>query len=426
MHIQKIKKQFPVLKHQKKLVYLDSAATTLTAKPVIDAMNEYYTQYPANVHRGMYDIAVKADEKFAKARQKVAAFINADIEEIVFTSGTTAGLNMLVTSVKNRGKIENGRTKNIVLTRYEHHANLIPWQEMARELGMEVRFIEIGDDYTVDLASAKKLIDEHTLLVSFGLVSNTLGTLAPARELIEMANDVDALTVIDAAQAVAHMPIDVKELDCDFLVFSGHKMYGPKGIGVLYGKKEQLEALNPVVFGGDMIKEVSYEKASWADVPNKFEAGTPNIAAVIGLGVAVDFLQEIGWKAIQEHELNLTSLLVDTLVRIDGVEIIGPKDMEQRIGVVSFTLGDAHPHDVADLCAHMHIAVRAGHHCTMPLMKYLHLTGTTRASLGVYSTKKDVDEFIRVLETIKNILQIGKIHRLADNSPLDQQYRDIA
>ena len=393
-----IKSQFPIFQKHPDLVYLDSAASTQTPQEVLDAMDDYYTKYRANIHRGLYDLSVSATEKYEQARQKVAHFIGAEKNEIIFTSGTTHGLNVLA-----RGLCKNLKAgDNIVLTRYEHHANLVPWQEYTREKGIELRFIEIKD-FELDLDSAKNLIDKNTKIVSFGLVSNTLGTIALAKKILALAKGVGATTVIDAAQAVAHMPLDVKELDCDFLVFSGYKMYGPTGIGVLYGKKERLETLEPFFYGGDMIREVTYEKASWADIPESFEGGTPNIAGAIGLGAAVDFIESIGFDAIQAHEQELTKFAIEQLSQIDGLHIIGTKNIQNRIGVVSFTLDNVHPHDVAEVLNRDHVCIRAGHHCTMPLMKYLNVAGTSRASIGIYTTKEDIKKFVESIKKVKEI-----------------------
>jgi len=423
--MENIRSQFPVFQNHPTLVYLDNAASTQTPQMVLDAMDDYYKNYRANIHRGLYDLSAEATEAYENARAKVAGFINAKAEEIIFTSGTTQGLNMLAKSLGEN--LQAG--DNIVLTRYEHHANLIPWQELARKKGVELRFMDIkhgmqaqdGDEvvfslmkgktptsefdgtFEVDLDSAQKLIDEKTKIVSFGLVSNTLGTIAPAKQIISLAKKYNAITIIDAAQAMAHIPLDMTQLDSDFLVFSGHKMYGPTGIGVLYGKKERLESLEPSVFGGDMIKEVTYENATWADAPMKFEAGTPNIAGAIGLCSAVEFIESVGFLKIIEHEVNLTEKLFTELKKIEWLKIVGPKFGESRIGVVSFVLDGVHPHDVSEILNRDHICIRAGHHCTMPLMNYLGLPGTNRISLGVYNTKEDIDRCIEALKKVQII-----------------------
>ncbi len=398
-----IKSQFPIFENHPDLVYLDSAASTQTPQIVLDAMNEYYTQYRANIHRGLYDLSARATEKYEEAREKVAGFIGAETNEVIFTSGTTHGLNLLA-----RGLCKNLKAgDNIVLTRLEHHANLVPWQEYAQEKGVELRFIELNDNYELDINSAKQLIDKNTKVVSFSLVSNVLGTITIANipEIFKYAQSVGAITVVDAAQAMAHMGPDVKVLDCDFLVFSGHKMYGPTGIGVLYGKKERLEQLEPFFYGGDMIREVTYEKSSWADIPERFEGGTPNIAGAIGLGAAVDFIQSIGILNIIDHEVRLQEKLFEELNKIDGLKIIGPEFGEPRIGVVSFTLEGIHPHDIAEILNRDNVCIRAGHHCAMPLMKKLDLSGTSRISIGMYNTEEDIEKCVAAIQKVKTIFK---------------------
>lgn len=416
--LQKVKLHFPIFQTNPTLVYLDNAATTQTPQIVLDAMNDYYTKYRANIHRGLYDLSIQATEKYEQARKNIARFINAEPEEIIFTSGTTHGLNILA-YILNFSKGDN-----IVLTRLEHHANLIPWQTVAKCTGAELRFIELTADYELDLQSAKKLIDKNTKLVSFTALSHSLGTHTPVTKIIELAKKYNTTTIVDAAQLVAHEPIDVKKLDCDFLVFSGHKMYGPTGIGILYGKKEKLQNLEPFIFGGGMIKEVNYETSSWAEVPNKFEGGTPNIAGVIGLGSAVKFIQEIGWEPIQKHEQELTEYVfskLPTFAKIIGLTshsnklgangLVSPSWQEGvrrgeiSSGIISFIINGIHPHDIAEILNRCNIAVRAGHHCTMPLMKYLGLSGTVRISIGVYNTKEDIDKLIEGLKEVKKIFK---------------------
>lgn len=385
------------------MAYLDNAASTQTSQIVLDAMNEYYTQYRANIHRGLYDLSAHATEKYEEAREKIAKFIGAEKNEIIFTSGTTHGLNFLARSLCK--DLKPG--ENIVLTRLEHHANLIPWQEYARERGVEIRFIELqkNNSFEIDIESAKKCIDKNTRVVSFALVSNALGTLLPAKEIIELSQKVQAITVVDAAQAMAHMPVNVKNLDCDFLVFSGHKMYGPTGIGVLYGKTKQLETLEPFLYGGDMVSEVSFDSALWAEIPERFEGGTPNIAGAIGLAAAVDFIQSVGWNEIQEHEKFITTNMIEQLNAEPGVRIIGPMELEKRIGVVSFIIDGVHPHDIAEVLNRENIAIRAGHHCAMPLMKLLEISGTARASIGMYNSEDDVEKLVEVIKKVKEIFR---------------------
>lgn len=397
-----LKTQFPVFTHEPTLAYLDSAATTLTPKPVIDAMNVYYEQCPVNVRRGMYTLGEKANIMVEDARKKVADFIHATPEEIIFTSGTTAGINMIARMLESR---LNERS-TIVLTRLEHHANLIPWQQLAKRTGAEIKYIELTEDGYIDSESARNVIGVDTAIVSFSFISNVLGSIAPVKEIISLTKKVNAVTIIDAAQAVGHMPIDVRELDCDFLAFSGHKMYGPKGIGVVYGKKGMLEKLEPVVFGGDMIREVDYTQATWGEAPHAFEAGTQNIPAIIGLGAAVSFIKSIGWEQIQTHEEEMTTYAIDALKKNPQVNIIGPENTQNRSGVISFIINGIHPHDISEVLNAKNVAVRVGHHCAMPLMKALGLAGTVRMSFGVYSSKEDID---RALAGIYEVIRLFAI-----------------
>jgi len=397
--INTIKKDFAILRQQKSLSYLDSAATSLTPDVVVRKMDEYYFKYNANVHRGVYKLAQKADEEFERSRAVIADFINADSREIVFTSGATAGLNLLASSIGQTLK----KGDNVVLTRMEHHANLVPWQQAAKKYGFNLRFIELDKNFQLDLKSAKKVIDKKTKIVSMIHVSNTLGTVNPVFELIKMAKKAGAQTILDSSQAVAHLPIDVKKLDCDYLVFSGHKVYGPTGIGILYGKQSRLETLEPVNFGGDMISSVSYESAKWNEVPYKFEAGTPNISSAIGLGAAIEYVESIGWKQILSHEMALTQKALKLLASIKGVKIIGPKI--NRVGVISFTVDGIHPHDLASILDEHGVAVRAGHHCTMPLMRLLGVKATARVSFGIYTTTTDIDKLISGIKRAHSIFR---------------------
>jgi cysteine desulfurase/selenocysteine lyase len=420
-----IKSQFPIFQSHPELVYFDNAASTQTPESVIQAMDNYYKNYRANIHRGLYDLSQKATEEYENGRAKIAQFINAKKEEVIFTSGTTHGLNLLARSLGKN--LQPG--DNIVLTRLEHHANLVPWQQIAKEKGVEIRFIDLniemneidGDDlvfanmqnkfpiakfsgpFNLDTSSAQKLIDKNTKIVSFSLVSNVLGNITHANEIIDVAKQYGAITIVDAAQAIAHIPLDIKNLDCDFLVFSGHKMYGPTGIGVLYGKKDRLETLEPYFYGGDMVSTVTYQDAEWADTPARFEGGTPNIAGAIGLGVAVDFITSIGWNNLIEHEVRLTEKLFSELQKIEGVKIIGPEFGESRIGVVSFVLEGIHTHDVAEILNRDQVCIRGGHHCAMPLMQYLGLPGTNRVSVGIYNSVEDIDRLAVALEKVKKI-----------------------
>ncbi|HLD60997.1 MAG TPA: cysteine desulfurase [Patescibacteria group bacterium] len=429
MSINEIKNQFQIFKSNLELLYLDSAASTLTPEVVIDAMNDYYQNYRSNVHRGLYDTSMKATEAYEGARHTIASFINADPTEIIFTNGTTHGLNMLAYSLAPRLTHRD----NIVLTRMEHHANLVPWQQMAKHYGFEIRFLELDPTSYKLQATSYNVIDQNTKIVSLVHVSNVLGTINPVEEIIKITRTKSprAYTIIDAAQSIAHLPIDVKKMDCDFLVASGHKMYGPTGIGFLYGKKVMLEEhLEPFFFGGDMVSDVTYQDAAWNEVPYKFEAGTPSIASAIGLGAAVKFIREIGWEEIMRHEQELTEYALNQLTDL-GVTIIGPPNCHSerseeslsqspngegsfanaqddnkrliRIGVLAFTIPGAHPHDIGEIVNRSGVAIRVGHHCAIPLHKMLGLTGTARASLGVYNTKEDIDKLVEGIKEVKKI-----------------------
>lgn len=382
------KKYFPIFENNKNLIYFDNASTTQMPQMVIDEVNGYNAEYKSNIHRGSYKISELATKKYEEAREKIAKFINAEAKEIIFVSGTTYGLNSLAYALG-----QNLRKKdNVVVTRMEHHSNLIPWQMMSKKYGFEVRFIELQTDFNLDIDSAKKVIDKNTKIVSFTHVSNTLGTINPVEELSYLAKKVGAISIIDGAQSVAHMKIDVKKIACDFFVFSGHKIGGPTGTGIIYGKKERLENLEPFIFGGGMISSVKYNEASWAEIPAKFEAGTPNIAGVIGLGKAVEFLQNIGMEKIEQYEKQLTDYALSSLSKIKQLKIIGP--LKNRAGVISFAIDGIHPHDVATLLDRENIAVRSGYHCTEPLMKLLKVNGTTRVSLWFYNDKKEIDKLV--------------------------------
>lgn len=381
-----VKDDFPLFEIQSNLSYLDSAATSLTPHVVIEAMSQYYREYRASVHRGMYPTAVKATEQYEAARATVAQWINApEPETVIFTSGVTAGMNMIAWSLTDRVK----KGDNIVLTRLEHHANLIPWQQLAKRTEAELRFIELTDDGRIDEPSIERVIDEKTAIVSVTMISNAIGTIVPVEIIIGAAKEVGAVTILDAAQAAGHQPIDVQMLGCDALLFSGHKCYGPTGVGVLYGTRDFLESLEPAVTGGEMVETVDYETATWAALPHKFEAGTPNVAGAIGLATATVYIDHLGFDAIQKHEAELTKYALTKLR--DICPIVGPQLASQRSGIISFTVGDLHPHDIAGLLGESNICVRAGHHCAMPLMKQLGLSGTVRLSLGCYNTRDDID-----------------------------------
>jgi len=377
---------FPLLTN---VTYLDSASTSQKPQEVIDAISTYYTTSNANIHRGVYKLSENATRLYDEARSTIATFIGALFEEIIFVRNTTEALNMLATVLPAITK----RTE-IVLTEMEHHANLVPWQQL-QQRGYTLKFIRMKDDYTLDYDDAARKIDEKTAIVSFTHISNALGTINDAKKLCQLARENDALSVVDAAQSVPHIPVDVKEMGCDFLAFSGHKMLGPTGIGALFGRKELLNKLPPYQFGGDMIEQVTYEQSTFTKTPTKFEAGTPNIAGAIGLARAVKTLQEHGMDTIAAHDKKLTAYAIDKLKEIEGITIYNPP---QCSSIISFTLDGIHPHDVATILDEDNICVRGGHHCCMPLMKKLGVSGTTRASFYLYNTQEDIDNLVSGLK----------------------------
>lgn len=390
------KADFPLL--SKNLAYLDNAATTQKPKVVISSLVDFYENYNANVHRGIYTLSEKATMEYESAREIVARFINCSSEEIIYTKGTTEGLNFLAAALGKQ--LQQG--DEIIISIMEHHANLIPWQILAKEKGLKLSFIPIKEG-ELDLKQARKLINKKTKIVSLTHISNVLGTINPIEEITKMAHAVGAAMIIDAAQSIAHLPIDVKELDCDYLAFSGHKAYGPTGIGVLYGKKALLEKLEPFQYGGDMIKNVTKEKSEWNDLPWKFEAGTPPIAEAIALGEAFRYLQEVGWEEIRKREEELLKYAEQELKKISAVQLIMPR--KNKSGIISFTLNGVHPHDVAEILSQNKVCIRSGQHCAMPLMQELGLNGTNRASFSFYNDKNDVDMLItgirKALEVLK-------------------------
>ncbi len=397
-----ILKDFPSLHAMGMRAYLDSAASSLTPTPVLEAMDGYYKECRSNVHRGMYKTAGEATARYEAARGVVAGFLNASSpEEVVFTSGTTASLNLLAASLGRELKPGD----EVVLTEMEHHADVVPWQEAAKRHGFTLKFIPLTEGFTLDMDAARALIGPKTRIVSVAHASNALGTVNPVKELASLAHAVGAKLIVDAAQSVPHMKVDVRTLDCDFLAFSAHKMLGPTGVGVLWGRKGLLEAMEPTQYGGDMIREVRPEASTWNDAPWKFEAGTPNVAGVIGLGAAVGYLQAIGMERIEAHDRALAAYAIGKLSEIPGLEIVGPKAGE-RIGAISFTVEGAHPHDLATLLDREGVAVRGGHHCAMPLMARLGLSGTTRASFYLYNDESDADALIDAILKAKTVLKL--------------------
>ncbi len=399
-----IRQDFPILNQQvngKPLVYLDSGASSQKPLPVIEAMDECYRTYYSNVHRGIYQLSEKTSASYEEARKKVARFINAKSwREVVFTRNATESIN-LVAYTWGRQNIKAGDT--ILLTEMEHHANLVPWQQLAAETGARVSYIPVDARGYCDMAAFDRLINDSVKLVAITQMSNVLGTLTPIGEIAAKAHAAGALVLVDGAQAVPHMPTDVRAFDADFLAFSGHKMLGPSGIGVLYGKREILQEMPPFLTGGDMIRQVTFDGAEWNELPWKFEAGTPAIVEAIGLGAAVDYLNKLGMPQIRRHEIELTAYAFKRLSLVEGIRIYGPPDPTARGGVVAFTLGDIHPHDLATILDREGIAIRAGHHCAMPLHEKLGLTATARASFYVYNRPSDVDRLADVLDMAREL-----------------------
>jgi cysteine desulfurase/selenocysteine lyase len=400
LDIERVRADFPALSrtvHGRPLVFLDSAASSQKPLPVLEAMERVYRECYANVHRGIYAFSEEATLAYENARDRVASFINAPVREgIIFTRNTTEAIN-LVAYAWGRTNVRSG--DRILLTEMEHHSNLVPWQLLAQEKGAQLVYLPITDDGLLRMDLLDSLLDERVKLVAVTMMSNVLGTVNPVKEIICRAHAAGAVVLVDAAQSVPHMPVDVQDLDCDFLAFSGHKMCGPTGIGVLYGKEALLEAMPPFLGGGDMIRKVEWESATWNRLPWKFEAGTPAFVEGIGLGAAVDYLTGIGMEAIAAHERELTAYALERLSALLGLNIVGPP-AHQRGGVVAFTFRGIHPHDIAHMLDMEGIAVRAGHHCAQPLHRRLGLTATVRASFYLYNTAEEVDALARALERI--------------------------
>ncbi len=402
-----LRADFPILEREmngKPLIYLDSAATSQKPTQVIEAISDFYRNSNSNVHRGSYGLSNEATERYEDARSKVAPFINADAREVVFTRGATSAINQ-VASGWGLDNLESG--DRILLTLMEHHANIVPWQIVSRHTGAELVYVPFTDDYLLDLDAFHELLDERVKVVGVTAMSNVLGTINPIRPIADAAHGVGAIVVLDAAQAAPHLALDVAELDVDFLAFSGHKMLGPTGIGVLYGKMERLEAMEPAEGGGEMISEVELQTSTWAEVPHKFEAGTPPIAGAIGLGTAIDYLNKLGMDTVRAHEVDLAGYAIDQLGRVEGVTIHGPTDVDHRGAAVAFSLRGVHPHDIATILDQAGIAVRAGHHCARPLARSLDVTATTRASFYIYNDRSEVDALIQGLGQVKDIFDVN-------------------
>ncbi|MBI5302919.1 MAG: cysteine desulfurase [Chloroflexi bacterium] len=405
LNVSAIREDFPLLQqivNGKPLVYLDSAATSQKPEAVLAALNEYYHKYNANIHRGVYSIAEEATARYEAARKKVQKFINAkSYREVIYTRNATEALNLVAYSW-GRANIHPG--DEIVTTVLEHHSNIVPWQILAQEMGAVLKHIRVDDQGLLLPEDIAALITEKTKLVAVTMMSNVAGTITPINDLIARAHAVGARVVVDAAQSVPHMPVDVQALDCDFLAFSGHKMLAPF-VGVLYGKRALLEAMPPFMAGGDMIREVFLDHSTWNDLPHKFEAGTPAIAEAIGLGAAVDYLTALGMDNVRAHERDLVAYALDQISALDHVRVIGPHDPNQRGGVVAFSIPEAHPHDVATIFDREGICVRAGHHCAMPLHDFFGLAATTRASFYIYNIPEEVDKLVETLKKVKTIFK---------------------
>ena len=403
-----IRKDFPILFQEvndEPLVYLDNAATTQKPMQVLDVLSHYYEHDNANVHRGVHTLAERATADYENSREKVRAFINAkETAEVLFTRGTTTGLNWLARSYGD-AFIKEG--DEIVISYMEHHSNIIPWQQLVERTGAVLRYLPLTDQGFIDMTAAKDIINEKTAIVSLAYVSNVLGVINPIKELAKMAHANNAVMIVDGAQAAPHMAVDVQALDADFFAFSGHKMCGPTGIGVLYGKRQWLEQMEPVEFGGEMIDFVNLFDSTWKELPWKFEAGTPNIAGAIALGAAVDYLNEIGMENIHRYEQELVDYVLPKLHEIDGITTYGPQDPKHHTGVIAFNLDGIHPHDVATALDMEGIAVRAGHHCAQPLMNYLNLPATARASFYFYNTKEDAGRLIEAIQATKEFFKNG-------------------
>lgn len=396
MNAELIREQFPILHQQVNghpLVYLDSAASSQKPKAVIDALMHYYEWDNANVHRGVHTLGSRATEGYENARIKVAKFIGAKhAEEIIFTRGTTTAINLVASSY---GEANVAEGDEIVITQMEHHSNLIPWQQLALRKKATLKYIPMQPDGHIELEDVEKTITDKTKIVAIAYVSNVLGVVNPVKAIAEIAHRHGAIIAVDGAQSTPHMKIDVQELDCDFYTLSGHKMCAPTGIGALYGKKHLLEAMEPIEFGGEMINDVGLYESTWKELPGKFEGGTPIIAGAIGLSAAIDFLESIGMDAIQAHEKELANYAMSRLSEIEGVTLYGPRHRE--VGVITFNLLDVHPHDVATVLDTKGVAIRAGHHCCQPLMRWLEASSTARASFYLYNTKQDIDSLVEAL-----------------------------
>ena len=407
------KNDFPILKRKVRggntLIYLDSGATSQKPETVIEAEANFYRTKNAAVHRGAHLVAEEASEVYEGARENVARFIGAKSDEVIFTKSATESLNLIAYSLGNpESKFHLKSGDEVVVSEMEHHANLIPWQQLAKRVGAKLTWFKITDEGRLDLSDIDKLINKKTKIVAITHQSNVLGTIVPLAQITKAAHAVGAVVVLDACQSAPHFAVDVKKLEVDFLAFSGHKVLGPTGIGVLWGKAELLDQLEPSLFGGSMVDSVTMQGATWAKAPRKFEAGVPNMAQAVGLSAAIDYISEIGMDKVAQHEQDLTKQLISGLQNISGVQVIGPVDMKDRGGVVSFTVDGVHPHDVGQYLDQFGIAVRTGHHCAWPLMRRLNLVGTTRASFHLYNDENEVKVLLDTVSKIKDYFKVSK------------------
>ena len=402
-----IRNDFPIFKKKingKELVYLDNASTTQKPYSVIDSITDFYTNYNSNIHRAVYQLAEEATALYEQSREKIANFINVRPEEIIFTRNTTESINLIAHSwARTNLKKDDG----IAITELEHHSNIVPWQILSQEIGTRLEYVGIDENGFLDLDHLDDLISSKKVkLVSISHMSNVLGTIVPIERIIKTAHENDIPVLVDGAQSVPHMPVNVKKMDCDFLVFSAHKMLGPTGVGVLYAKKEFLEKMRPFMGGGDMIKEVFKFHTNYNEVPYKFEAGTPNIADVVGFGAAIDYLEKIGMENVRKHEIDLTEYALESIQSINYLTIYGPRDPNYRGGVISFNIADIHPHDLATIMNDHGIAIRSGHHCAQVLMQRLDVPATSRASFYIYNTKEEIDKFVNAIKEAGRIFKI--------------------
>lgn len=412
LNTKKIREDFPILKRTvsggKPLVYLDNAATTQKPLAVINAIHDYYMNYNSNIHRAVHQLAEEATLEFEKTREKVAEFINArSTEEIVFTRNATEAINLIAYSW---GRTNVKKEDSIVITELEHHSNIVPWQILTSEKGAKLEYVGTDDNGYLKLQQYMDYLDggnkKKVKLVSVSHMSNVLGTIVPVNDMIKMSHEKGIPIVVDGAQSVPHMPVDVQKMDCDFMAFSAHKMLGPTGVGILYVKKEILENMPPFIGGGDMIKEVHKYDTRYNDLPYKFEGGTPNIADVIGFAAAIDYLNKIGMDKVRDHEVELTGYALDKITRVKGVTLYGPRNTKDRGGVISFNIGDIHPHDLATIMNDHGVAIRSGHHCAQVLMERLDVSATSRASFYIYNTKEEIDIFVNALEEARRVFKI--------------------